>query len=68
MTQHIKYKHPNKLVVPVNNLQRRPGGEVPRVLQLYGVNIQDHFEVALLEFFYPNQPFPLVENENFEKW
>ena len=41
---------------------------MPRVLQLIGVNIQDQFEAALLEFLLlTDHPFALIESENFRK-
>ena len=68
LTQHIKDTHPNKLVVLANDLQRRPKGEVPRVFQLLGLNVQDQFEKALLDFLLlTDQPFALIESESFRK-
>ena len=53
-------------MVPLHDLQRRPGGEVPRVLQMLGVNIQDNFEAALLEFLLLiDQPVALIESESY---
>ena len=67
LTKHIQDKHPNKLVVPLHDSQRRPGGEVPRALQLLGVNIQYQFEAALLKFNWStDQPFDLIESKSFE--
>ena len=58
LTNHIQIKHPTKLVVPLHDSQRRPGGEMTRVLQLLGVNIQYQFGAALLKILLLNdQPF-----------
>ena len=67
-TKQVQDKLPTKLVVPLHDLQRRPGGEVPRVLQLLGVNIQDKFEAALLEFLLlSDQLFALIESKSLRK-
>ena len=66
MTNPIYDKYPTKLMVPLHDSQRCPGGEVPRVLQLLGLNIQDRFEASLLEYLLlADQPSALIESESF---
>ena len=66
LTQHIYDKRTTKMVLPVHDPQRRPGGDVPQFLQLHGFNNQYQLEAALFKFLLlTDQAFALIESENF---